>query len=224
MRYIHEKTYKALSLRELIDPVGYNHQKGIVITFDDGFANNHTNALPILKAFGLTATIFIITDCVGKHKYMDLHQLKEIEESGVSVQSHTVSHRPLTMLARHKILYELEGSKKWIEDHLSNSVDFLSAPHGMIDRRVLDVARSVGYRAVCTAEPSFSHSYGDPAVLNRINISDRCHMSTFQRLVEANRIAILPLKLSKILKNFAKKGLGWGNYRRIYRLGYRIGE
>ena len=224
MEYISKNGYQTLSLNELIDHTTHDHQKSIVITFDDGFADNYTNAFPILKSLGLTATVFVVTDFVGKPKYMSWQQLRQMNTEGISIQSHTVSHRPLTVLKTNEIIYELDGSKKRIEDHLGAPVDFLSVPHGMIDEKVVGVARSTGYRAICTAEPAFSHSYGNPAILNRINISDRCEIATFEKLVQANQMATLSLLLPKKIKNFTKKLLGWKNYRKIYRLRYRIGE
>ena len=222
MHYSHENHYRTLSLNELIDPTGNRHLKGVVITFDDGLANNYTNAFPILKKLNLTATIFVITHSIGNSQYLEWNQLREMEGEGVSIQSHTVTHRPLVGLKNDQMRYELDGSKKCIEDHLGSRVDFLSVPHGMIDRKVIEVAQAVGYRGVCTSEPGFSHAYGDPTILKRISISDSCDISTFKKIIEANHLLILPIIMSKKIKNLTKKLLGYDNYRKIYHVRYRI--
>jgi hypothetical protein len=224
MKYLVENGYRSLSLKDVIDDPARNHQKSLAITFDDGWSNNYSNAFQILKDLGLTATVFIVTDFVGKDGYMDWTQLRQMHEAGIAIQSHGVSHKPLSFLTSDDIVDELERSKKQIEDHLDSTVDFFSAPHGMTDQRVLDIARSIGYKAVCTSEPGFRHSFAQPAILKRINMSDACQISEFGKIVQANQMAILPRVLSKKMKNVTKKLLGWDNYRRIYRLRYPIGE
>jgi hypothetical protein len=94
----------------------------------------------------------------------------------------------------------------------------------MVSRQVIAGARQTGYQAVCSSEPGFSHKAGNPAVLNRINIADRYTISTFAKIVRADSGAILSTILAKKLKNNVKKLLGYNNYRRLYRLRYRIRE
>jgi peptidoglycan/xylan/chitin deacetylase (PgdA/CDA1 family) len=224
MEYLYENSYKTLSLNELIDHGGYNYGKCVVITFDDGWENNYTNTFPILMKWGLTATIFVITGCIGQLGYMDWHQLEEMNKEGISIQSHTCSHRPLSILETDEIMCELEGSKKSIEDHLGKPADFLSLPHGMINHKVIDVARAVGYKAVCTSEPGFRHSHGNPAILRRINISNRYEILTFEKIIKADHMFLPSLIISDKIKNLTKKLLGYNNYRKIYELRYRIKE
>jgi len=224
MEYLHENGYHTLSFNQVIDAKEFLNHKTVALTFDDGWANNYTNAFPILKKHGLTATIFIVTNFVGHHKYMDWDQLRKMNKEGISIQSHTASHRPLSVLEDNEIMYELEKSKKSIEDHLGSVVDFLSVPHGMINHRVIDTARAVGYKAICTSEPGFTHSWSNPAILKRITISDRYEIVAFKKIVQADCIAILSILFSKTVKNLTKKLLGYNNYRKLYRLRYRIGE
>jgi peptidoglycan/xylan/chitin deacetylase (PgdA/CDA1 family) len=224
MEYLHENGYQTLSLNQVIDAkVSLNH-KTVALTFDDGFANNYTNAFPILKKFELTATIFVVTNFVGNHNYMDWNQLREMNKEGISIQSHTASHMPLSVLKTNEIMYELDSSKKEIEDHLGSAVNFLSVPHGMINHKVIDTARAVGYKAICTSEPGFTHLPGKPSILKRVNISDRYEIVAFKKIIQANYTAILSVLFSKTVKNLTKKLLGYNNYRKLYRLRYRIGE
>ena len=69
MRYLNDHGYYCLSLKDHLEPPGDNpfqRKKTFVLTFDDGYADFYKNAYPILRRYGFTATVFIITDFVGR--------------------------------------------------------------------------------------------------------------------------------------------------------------
>lgn len=222
MKFLSDNNYQTLSLDEIVEAKGGKKEKSVVITFDDGFLNNYTNAFPILKELVFTATIFTVTDFVGTENYMDWEQLKEMNDFGISIQSHTASHKPLSMLSTNEIKAELYNSKKSIEDNLGSSVDFFSAPHGMVDERVIEISSNLSYIGICTSEQGYSHYLGFPAIFQRINISDRYSLPRYKKIVNMSPINFIVLKGSKILKNILKKVIGYNNYRKLYNLAYRI--
>lgn len=222
MHYLRNSGHTTLWLDEYLDCSLDNEQQSVIITFDDGWYNNYSQAFPVLKELGLKATIFVVTDFIGQKGYMDWPQLEEMQKNGISIQSHTASHGALTEKSEAQIGKELRLSKNKIEDRLGKTVQFMSAPHGMVDKRVVDAAIAAGYRAICTSEPGFLHSPGRLAVLRRINISETGGLLTFQRICEKNGFAILPMVLSKQLKRVVKRMLGYAIYRKMYRIRYRI--
>lgn len=221
MEYLYKNGYKTLHLNQLLDANTHVSEKSLVITFDDGWADNYTNVFPILKEYGLTATIFVITGSVGQTNYMNWSQLREMSEAGISIQSHTVSHKTLAQLSKTEVEYELETSKKTIADHLGTEVSYISMPHGSFDKRVLETAQNASYQAVCTSEPGYSHEYKNLPVMKRINISDQLQMGTFKKILEKNEAVIRPMLLSKKVKNLAKKVVGHNIYRKVYNLRYQ---
>ena len=100
---LHEAGFKTVSLQQLYDYVHFGTElpeKPIVLTFDDGYFSNYEHAYPILREYGMQATIFAIGVSVGKDTYKDTEhamtphfgadEAREMVDSGlISVQSHT---------------------------------------------------------------------------------------------------------------------------------------
>ncbi len=100
---LHEAGFKTVSLQQLYDYVRFGTElpeKPIVLTFDDGYFSNYEYAYPILREYGMQATIFAIGVSVGKDTYKDTDhamtphfgadEAREMVDSGlISVQSHT---------------------------------------------------------------------------------------------------------------------------------------
>src|SRR3972149_4438931 len=123
--------------------------KPVVLTFDDGNRDQYTNAFPILKKYGLTATFFIIVKGVGRGG-ITWEELKELIEAGNIVGSHTINHPNLSKMSPLQLKYELEESKKILEENLGTKINYLNYPGGAFSQRVLEAARDAGYLAAVT--------------------------------------------------------------------------
>jgi colanic acid/amylovoran biosynthesis glycosyltransferase len=130
------------------------------LTFDDGFSGVRTHALPILRKYGLPATVFVVSDTLlpgrGPVDWVDTPppwelatlsaaELHELEESGVSVASHSLSHRTLVELDDRECEDDLRASREILEDLLHRSVPYLAYPRGRHDGRVRGSAERAGY-------------------------------------------------------------------------------
>jgi peptidoglycan/xylan/chitin deacetylase (PgdA/CDA1 family) len=140
----------------------------VVLTFDGGRAADYEVAFPLLLAAGVRAEFFINTARVGRAGYLTWSRITEMHRAGMSIQSHSHEHIALPSLSGRLLRNELRTSKRLIEDALGHGVDFLAAPHGLIDRRVIDATRDAGYQAICA-------SRGRPArpgnaVVNRVTV------------------------------------------------------
>ncbi len=126
--------------------------KPVLITFDDGYIDNYTNAYPILKKYGLRATIFIIPAFTGVYPgYMTWEQLKEMEQSGtINIESHTLTHPKLEELPDDEIRTELLNSKNLLEEQLGHQIEFLAYPTGTYNLHIAGIAKDVGYKGAFT--------------------------------------------------------------------------
>ena len=120
--------------------------KVIIITFDDGLIGNARYALPILKRYGYKAIFFIPTNFIGSSRYMDWSDLEQLMNEGMSIQSHTLSHRSLQLLTEREIRNELIESRNRLKNRLHREVNALSFPHGSYNKRIIQIAEESGYQ------------------------------------------------------------------------------
>ena len=153
MNYLVENGYIAITPDALLSALEGELElppKPVLITFDDGYSDNYENAFPILQKYGLRATIFIIPAFVGKEGYMTWDELREMEENGVTMQSHTLNHIALEELPDDGLRAELLKSKQMLEEKLGHAVDFVAYPTGTYNLHIAGIAREVGYKGAFT--------------------------------------------------------------------------
>jgi peptidoglycan/xylan/chitin deacetylase (PgdA/CDA1 family) len=140
----------------------------VAITFDDGFADNHEGAMPLLAERGLQATFFITTGLIarlpevvgrfarvhacGREEIdtMDWRQVEELYETGMEIGAHTVSHPNLAVVGDEALGRELGESKADLEDRLGVGVERFAYPFGKpkhnYDARVAEAVARVGFK------------------------------------------------------------------------------
>ena len=158
MKYLAEHNFHSITPQELYAAlVGGAElpENPVLITFDDGYMDNYTNAYPILKKYGLKATIFVITGFLDRAQpgYFTWGQAAEMEASGlINIESHTVTHTSLTDLTEEQVKMELERSKNDIERRLGKQVDFLAYPTGTYNLHIAALVKEVGYKGAFTVK------------------------------------------------------------------------
>jgi glycosyltransferase involved in cell wall biosynthesis len=152
MAYLYYNGYRSITLDKIIKyrRKGLKHSpKSFVITFDDGFRDNFTFALPILKKYGYTATIFLVTDKInesGKNKqYLSWDEIQQMHREGFSFGAHTCSHSSLTQLTIDEAKTEIEESKRTIEENLQFKVNFFSYPYGDFNSGIQTLVEKAGF-------------------------------------------------------------------------------
>jgi len=183
--------YLVTLLRELWDATSTldNESSRVVLTFDDGWASDYLLVFPLLKDMGVRADFFVNTATVGQDKFLSWREMMEMQSAGMSFQSHSHDHVDLTRLSLPGLERQLRVSRQLLVDRLGCSVDFLSAPYGLVNNRVLKVAQETGYRAICNCR-CWPAQPGAPTV-NRIVVSPRMTARDYQRLLARNPVGYL---------------------------------
>lgn len=128
---------------------------GAVITFDDGYADNALQALPLIQKRGFTAAFFITTGWIGGtspqgHPMMNADQIRELAGAGMTIGSHTVTHPWLGRIPLEEARRELSDSKAMLENIIGAPVRWLCYPSGSFNMEIEQVARELGYSGACS--------------------------------------------------------------------------
>lgn len=220
MDFLFKNRFKTLTIHEYISEKSYSKEKVICLTFDDGWLGNYLYAYPILKKYDFKATFFIATDLIGKPLYMTWEEIEELASSGMSIQSHTVTHQPLAHLGVERVLFELSESKKVIEERVGQKVEHLSLPHGIKDERIWALAQGMGYKSICTSEIGYQRLNNSGPWLKRIVIGDKISLEQFYRIAQGQNQALWGMAITKTLKDMFRGVIGIRNYRRLYQRIY----
>ncbi len=138
--FLRDKGYTPVFASEIKDVSGYD--KPVVITLDDGYEDNYTEAFPILKKLRMKATIFVVGSYIGKGEYLKPEQIKEMSDSGlVSIQSHTWNHVNLAKLPVNELDEEFRKSQDVLTEITGKPVNVLSYPGGFYDKAVIEHGR-----------------------------------------------------------------------------------
>ena len=130
----------------------------VAITFDDGYTDNLTEALPLLEKYDAVATIFLITDFVGRPGYLTAEQIQTLAAGGrVKFGSHTVNHQKLDELTPEQLTAEIDASAAALRALAPGAViDVISYPNGAENSAVRAAARRCFRRAyIATSSDGF---------------------------------------------------------------------
>jgi peptidoglycan/xylan/chitin deacetylase (PgdA/CDA1 family) len=163
MAFLGRAGYRTVPLaRVLTGPGGaVGFRRSVVLTFDDGTLDSWEQARPVLDRHGFTATLFIVSGHVGgrstwdrdvgepSRPLMSWNQIRELQEAGFEIGSHTHTHRPLGRLSDAEARSELELSFRTLEQQLGTVPRFLAYPRGSFTERHKRLARETGYSGAC---------------------------------------------------------------------------
>jgi peptidoglycan/xylan/chitin deacetylase (PgdA/CDA1 family) len=217
MAYLHREGYVTIPLDDF---VGFQKGKAslpakpILLTFDDGFMSVYRYAFPILKRYGMKATVFVTPDPDSenfkKHAAVDSpltpEQMREMSDYGIAIESHGMTHRYLTEMEPELARWELEESKRVLEGVVQKPVQFLAIPSGAYNRTVKRLAKEAGYRAVFGMMKGSNHTGSDRYALRRMVIARDFTLEDFRKVLQP--AATCYLRLISFLQNLLLNLIG----------------
>lgn len=173
--------YQGLSMLEL-EPylAGKRRGKVVGITFDDGYQNNLTYALPILKRHGFSATCYAVTKMMGEQNSWDLSigvpqkQLMTKTDwwswiaAGMDVGSHTSKHTDLTAVTNDEARIAIEHSRAELQQTLGYDARHFCYPYGRFTEDHVAMVRDAGYQSATTTNRGRAMQQDSKFTLKRV--------------------------------------------------------
>jgi peptidoglycan/xylan/chitin deacetylase (PgdA/CDA1 family) len=155
--------------------------RAIVLTFDDGYMDAYTDALPLLQKHGFVATFYVVAAFIGEHGYMGWDELEQLRDAGMEIGSHTLTHPNLTILSRDQASYEILHSAEIIGGNLQVPMHSFCYPIGKFTPLVKSLVQEAGYtNAVTTMQSGYQ---GDGYALPRLRISGEMGQLGFESMI-----------------------------------------
>ncbi|SRR6266446_775721 len=199
MAYLYNHQYTPITVTQLIQTRSRNTfvlpERPVVLTFDDGFADFFTAALPVLQQYRFAATLYVATAFIGgtsrwlryeretTRSMLTWEQLIEISASGIECGAHSHSHPQLDTLPSMAAKDEVLQSRSILEDHLGLEVLSFAYPHGYHTARVQQLVREAGYTSACAVRYAMSSETDDPFSLARLLVSPDSNGEEFAALL-----------------------------------------
>lgn len=205
MAYLAQQSYRGCSVSELVDARSQRtplEPNMIALTFDDAFQELVPNAVPVLRRFGFSATIYVPTAYVGASSrwlagigegdrpILDVQQLRELAATGIECGAHSHTHPQLDVLPPHALRSEVEQSKQLLEELLEARVQTFAYPYGYERPVVREAIAAAGFRSACRVNYAPSPIDEDVYALSRLPVLGGWDIDSFAALVEG-RLSLL---------------------------------
>ena len=217
-----ERGLRCLTVTELLDAIDAGDEalveRAALITFDDGFADFRTAALPAMRARGIASTLYLATgllrggarppvDAAIAAHMLDFSELAELAAAGVELGAHSHTHPHLDTLGTRRARYEIEHSRALVEEAAQAPIPTFAYPHGYSGPRIRRLVRAAGYRGACGVKNTLSSTGDDRFALSRLLIGNDTGAADVGRWLD--RAGAPPPRRRERLRT-----TGWRWYRR----------
>jgi peptidoglycan/xylan/chitin deacetylase (PgdA/CDA1 family) len=142
----------------------------IVVTFDDGYLSQYTNARPALDALRWPGVLNLEVHNIGPDG-MPRRLVSALVRDGWEVDAHTLTHPDLTTVGPARLHAEVAGSRAYLQRAFGIPVDFFCYPAGRFDATVQGAVRAAGYLGATSTQPGRASPTGDPYALPRLRVT-----------------------------------------------------
>ena len=170
-------------------------ERPVLLTFDDGFADFYTEALPLLQQYSFVATLYVTTAFINgtsrwlhreketARRMLTWDQSTEVSAHGIECGAHSHSHRQLDTLPHTEAQDEIVESKRLLEHHLGREVASFAYPFGYHTAALRRLVREAGYTSACAVMHAMSSAKTDHFALARLMVRADTDVESFEAML-----------------------------------------
>ena len=198
MQHLADHGYEALTFGELVDRVFERRAalapRTVVITFDDGFADNHAHAWPVLERHGLRATVFVTSGAVGgtstwladlgeaRRPMLTWEQVSELAAAGIEIGAHGHEHLQLDTISGARAWRDITASRDALTAAVGPVASF-AYPHGYYTASLERMVERAGFAGACAVKDAMSAPHDDRFAVSRIVVRGGTGAEAFGRMI-----------------------------------------
>ncbi len=181
--YLASRRLRAVSVDDYLAAVRAHRatQDMVIITFDDGYVDQYTQALPILLQHHAHATFFITTGNVGRRNHVTWSEIREMKRSGMSIGGHSVEHIDLAALTPQAQRAQIEGCLTSLHERAGIDADTYAYPGGTFNRTTEAILAKEPVELAFTTDPSHQIGIEPRFEIPRLRVKDVTTLDVFQR-------------------------------------------
>jgi peptidoglycan/xylan/chitin deacetylase (PgdA/CDA1 family) len=188
LKLLHDNGFSTITLRQLYEHLAIGTplpDNPIVLTFDDGYLDNYTNAFPLLQKYGMIGTFFVLTGPAddGDPTYLSWDMIQEMSRAGMDIQLHSRDHLDMRNRPQDWLLFQIIGGRQSIEGHTGKPVIFMAYPSGKYDANVQRFLSSTNFWGAVTTAFGSRHTVKDALSWDRVRISGQLRLQDFAKLL-----------------------------------------
>jgi len=168
--------------------VGYSElpEKPVLLTFDDGYLDNYTNAFPLLQEYGFKGTFFVITEFIdsGREGYMTWPMIEEMARAGHRIESHSRTHPDLTEKDRGGLIWELLGSQQTIAAHIGTTPRYFCYPGGDYNEETIQMLRDLDFWGAVTTANDTWHGFNERFEWGRLRVRNDTTLAELAQITD----------------------------------------
>jgi len=199
LEYLTENGFTIMTLSKAVTWLKSSNTKGekvIVLTIDDAYRSFYNYGFPLLKKYGLDATLFINTVHIGQKDYMTWEQLKEVHGDGIEIGCHSHEHKHFVDISEKEMMtkfsQDLNLYRKALMAKLGIQAKVYSYPYGEFNEQLELLVEKAGFKAACAQNSGVVNENSDLYSIPRYPMGGI--YATMVGFIEKSNMHTLPVK------------------------------
>ncbi len=162
--------------------------KPIVLTFDNGYRSQFTNALPVLRQMHWVGDLNLqLAGLPPRLGGLGPPEVRALVKAGWELDSQTYSHPDLTSLSGAALTHQVGGARRRLRELYHVPANWFCYPSGDYDAAVIAAVRAAGFVGATTTVPGWAHAGYDPFRTERLRVLGGTSGAQLLRMLAINR-------------------------------------